>query len=159
MAPPAGPVRSTTAVGLFVAALLAALLAAALAAAPLLRPLAVACPESDMPHQVCLESVDAALARGLPSPHPLVLTASVVAGPDTGPAQYGHRATVTFELLALPATAEVRLYYDMGGHWGGELERSAEELALWWGLPVLLLAALAIAAGGLAWRSRRRPTA
>lgn len=149
--------RSATVLVAISAAVLAAVAAVVLAAAPLLRPLAVACPEPDMPRQVCLESVDAALARGLPSPHPLIVSARVVAGPDAGPAQHGHRATVTFELLALPAAADVRLYYDMGGHWGGVLERSAQELAIWWGLPVLLLTTLAAVAVGLVWQSRRRP--
>ena len=106
-----------------------------------------------MSADACAASVEAALARGLAPIHPLILAAHVAPGADPGPGELGHRATVTFDLLGVPGPTVVRLYYDLGGHWGGEADRSPEELALWWALPAIVLGAIA---GGALWAVRRR---
>jgi hypothetical protein len=132
-------------------------LAVLAAATTLVPPLRVDCPSGGLSEAACRETIAGALRRGLPAPHPLILAARVEPGP-AGPATYGHRATVTFGLLEPPARTEVRLYYDRGGHWGGETGRSAIELAAWWALPVGLLVAAALVT--LASRDRpRRATA
>ena len=47
------------------------------------------------------------------------------------PGRVGHRATVTFDLLGVPDQISVALYYDIGAHWGGVVNRSPLEVALW----------------------------
>jgi hypothetical protein len=119
------------------------------------RPLLVDCPGEDLPRDVCLESIEGALARGLRPPHPLVLSASAAPGPASGPRELGHRATVSFLVLAIPPRVDVRLYYDLGGRWGAEHDRSRDELAAWWATPVLLLGGAAMLLGLRAGRGRR----
>jgi hypothetical protein len=99
------------------------------------------------------ETVYAALERGLSPLHPLILDAYVEPGPADEPTELGHRATVTFTMLGIPGPTTVRLYVDVGAHWGGVTDRGAPEMALW-SLPVPLLLA-----GGvlLAGRSLGRP--
>lgn len=127
--------------------------AAALTVAPPVS--GVSCPGSWLPVEACEATVDAAMRRGLPRPHPLILAARVAPGPAAVPGSTGHRATVTFGLLAWPGTVDVRLYYDMGGHWGGTPDRSGPELAAWWALPSLVLLAAAGLLLVLALRARR----
>jgi hypothetical protein len=91
-------------------------------------PLRIECGTIDQ--RTCRETVTAALDRALPSLHPLVLAARVGPGP-AWPNGMGHRATVTFDLAGVPGSTDVRLFYDMGGHWGGTTDRGAIELAAW----------------------------
>ncbi len=99
------------------------------------------------------------MERGLPPFHPLVLSAHAVPG-EAGVGQYGLRATVTFDLLGVPGPTDVRLYYDIGGNWGGPPSRRGPELAVW----ALLAAAVAvglvmlIVLGIRRWHRRRTPT-
>jgi hypothetical protein len=130
-------------------------LAGLFALATAVPPLRVDCPAGGLPEAACHETVEGALKRGLPGPHPLILAARVEPGP-AGLDQYGHRATVVLDLLALPGSAEVRMYYDRGGHWGGEMDRSAGELLAWWAIPPLVPLTLAGLVLPLAWRTRRR---
>lgn len=104
-------------------------------------PLAVACSPA-VAREVCRETIDAARARGLPPVHPLILGARVEPGAASGEGELGHRATVTFDLLGVPGTTDVRLYFDIGAHWGGRADRGAIELALWSALPGTLAALL-----------------
>ena len=82
-------------------------------------PLRVVCGEVET--TVCEDTIAAARTRGLTRPHPLILSASVSAGP-AWPAAIGHRATVTFELAGTPGSTTVKLFYDIGGHWGGVVD-------------------------------------
>ena len=79
--------------------------------------------------------------EGLPASHPLILSAYVEPGEATHPGESGHRATVTFDLLGVPGPTTVRLFYDVGGHWGGVSNRTTLELAAW----SLIMAGLAVA--------------
>lgn len=128
--------------------LLGALLVAMSAAA---RPLQQTC-DPALTADVCLETVDAALRKGMPRLHPLLLAAHVEPGPAARPDQFGHRATVTFDVLGVPGPTSVRLFFDAGGHWGGIASRGAAELALWAVAQGVVVAA--ITAGGL-WRLLR----
>lgn len=92
---------------------------------------------------VCQETVAAALERGLPQLHPLILAARVDPGPASASSELGHRATVTFEMLGVPAPTRVKLFVDVGAHWGGSADRGSVELALWSLVPA------ALALGGL----------
>ena len=92
-------------------------------------PLTTSC-ASSVSDQVCHDTVTAALQRGMPAFHPLILAAHVEPGP-AALGQAGHRATVTFDLLGVPGATSVRLFSDIGGHWGGAVDRGAPELALW----------------------------
>lgn len=114
------------------------------------RPLQVSC-DPALARDACLETVDAALRRGLPPVHPLLLAAHAEPGPAARPDQLGHRATVTFDLLGVPGPVSVRLFFDAGGHWGGIADRGAAELALW----VLPQGAVAAAVAGWLWRRLR----
>ena len=69
---------------------------------------------------------------------------------------------MTFDLLCVPGPTTVRLFYDIGAHWGGAPDRGALELAAWSllaagvvGVGVAGLAS-AIAAGVAGSRARRR---
>lgn len=115
------------------------------------RPLQQTCDRA-LARDVCLETIDAALRKGLPPVHPLLLAAHAEPGPAARPDQYGHRATVTFDILAMPGPTSVRLFFDAGGHWGGVASRDATELALWVVAQGVLVAGAA--AGGL-WLLRR----
>ena len=85
----------------------------------------------------CRDVGDAALRRGLSGPHPLILAARVEPGPASS-GTYGHRATVTYDLLGVPSATVVRLYYDIGGHWGGD-PIALRSSSAWWGVPVVVL--------------------
>jgi len=105
----------------------------------------------------CEGAVEAVLRRGLPALHPLILAATVEPGlAEAG--ELGHRATVTFDLLGVPGATRVALYFDRGGHWGGESDRSETEVAAWTLLPLLLASAVGIGLVAVGWR-RRGPTA
>jgi hypothetical protein len=94
------------------------------------RPIEQTC-DPQLTRPVCLETIDAALRKGLPAIHPLVLTAQAEPGPAAGADQLGHRATVHFGLLGIPGPVSVRLFFDAGAHWGGIPDRGATELAVW----------------------------
>lgn len=91
-------------------------------------PLRIEC--GDVETMVCEGTVTAAQTRGLARPHPLILGASVSRGP-AWPTAMGHRATVAFDLAGVPGTTTIRLYYDMGGHWGGVTDKGALEVVAW----------------------------
>lgn len=99
-------------------------------------PLRVSCAQA-LARDVCVETVEAALQRGLPAVHPLILRAHVEPGLHSTPRRHGHRATVSFHMLAVPGPADVRLFYDMGGHWGGVSDGAALEVAMWSAFPAL----------------------
>jgi len=107
----------------------------------------------------CAETVTAALKKGMPRLHPLILTAHAEPGPASRPDQLGHRATVTFDLLGVPGPMTVRLYTDMGGHWGGVPDRGAAELALWSAAQAGLVAAGVGISVWWLYRRRRNPGA
>lgn len=115
-------------------------------------PLRVMC-DPAVPADVCAETADAGLRRGMPNVHPLITEAAVAPGPEF-PDGYGHRATVTYALLPGPAVEE-RLFFDAGGHWGAVPDRTDAELLAWALMPV----GVAVVAGGAiggALRGRRR---
>jgi hypothetical protein len=118
-------------------------------------PFLITC-DPDVPRDVCLDTVSAGRARGLPAIHPPIGGAHVSAGPAF-PTGYGHRATVTYTLIPGPS-ATVRLFTDAGGHWGGVSSHDALALAPWIVVPALLGAVggvvLAIALGRRQRRSR-----
>ena len=98
------------------------------------------------------ETVAAALERGLAPLHPLILDANVESGPAGAGPELGHRATVTFSMLGVPGPTRVKLFVDVGAHWGGTPDRLPGELALW-----SLLTPLVVLGGPwLVWRLRRR---
>jgi hypothetical protein len=94
------------------------------------RPIGETC-DPRLTRPVCLETIDAALRRGLAPIHPLLLTAQAEPGPAAGPDEFGHRATVHFELAGVPGPVSVRLFFDAGAHWGGIPDRQAPELLAW----------------------------
>jgi hypothetical protein len=117
-------------------------------------PLRVTC-DPAIPADVCAETADAGLRRGMPRLHPLITEASVAPGPAF-PDGYGHRATVTYALLPGPAVTE-RLFFDAGGHWGAIPDRSDLELGLWAVLPALLATALGLTVGARLVRASAAP--
>jgi hypothetical protein len=133
--------------GLALAAVL--VIAAGVSLAPLSRSCAPGLSEA-----ACEGSVSAVLRRGLPGFHPLILGAHAEAGPAAGSSEVGHRATLTFDLLAVPGPTIVELHYDQGGHWGGRSDRSAAEIAAWTLLPLALASVVGV--GLVAWRRRRQ---
>lgn len=92
---------------------------------------------------VCQETVAAALERGLAQLHPLILGARVDPGPAGASTELGQRATVAFDMLGVPGPTRVKLFVDVGAHWGGSADRGSVELALWSLVPA------ALALGGL----------
>jgi hypothetical protein len=120
-------------------------------------PLHVTC-DPAIPADVCAETADAGLRRGMPRIHPLIVEAAVAPGPAF-PDGYGHRATVRYALLPGSAVEE-RLFFDAGGHWGVASDRSDVDLAAWAMAPVLLAAGGGAVAGAAAvslGRRRRDP--
>lgn len=115
------------------------------------RPLEQTC-DPVLARDVCLETIDAALRKGMPRVHPPLLAAHAEPGPAARPDQFGHRATVTFAVLGVPGSTSVRLFFDAGGHWGGTASRGAAELALW----ALAQGVVAAAAAGWLWLLLRR---
>jgi hypothetical protein len=116
-----------------------------------IRPLRIGCAPG-LDSQVCADTVTASLSRGLAPFHPLILSAYVEPGEVTGAGESGHRATVTYDLLGVPGPTTVRLFYDVGGHWGGVPNRTAPELAAW----ALLTSAIAVGIVGLVGSGIRR---
>lgn len=116
-------------------------------------PLARTC-SAELDEDACQGAVDAVLRRGLPPLHPLILAAHVEPGEAAGPDQVGHRATVDFDLLGVPGTTSVALFFDQGAHWGGESDRTDAEVAAWALAPLLLGIIGAVVVVGLAWRRR-----
>ncbi len=134
-----------------VLAVLSVVLAVAwLVVTSLAAPLHVTCDPS-VGTGPCGESVTAALSRGLQRPHGLLLEAYVEPGPDRGPGQLGHRATVTFDVLGAPAPVGVALHLDMGGHWGGVVDRDRLEVAA---VPVVQSMLIIVLGLGAAWLVR-----
>jgi hypothetical protein len=125
---------------------------AIVAAVSSVSPLAIEC--GTLERTECRDTVKAAVARGLPWPHPLALAAHVTSGP-AWPAAMGHRATVAFDLAGVPGRATVRLYYDIGGHWGGVIDRATPEVAGWSFATAGIIASGVMVA--LGWLLRRRP--
>lgn len=116
-----------------------------------LAPLRVTC-DLAVPTDVCAETADAGLRRGMPRIHPLITEASVAPGPEF-PDGHGHRATVTYSLLPGPTVTE-RLFFDAGGHWGAVPDRSDVELLAWALLPVGVSVVVGGAVGGAVVRRR-----
>lgn len=144
--------------GLLTPILVAALVGAVwLAVGAGVRPLRQTC-DLVLAADVCLETIDAALRDGLPRVHPLLLAAHAQPGPAARPDEFGHRATVTFNVLGMPGAVVVRLFFDAGGHWGGVADRDAAEIALW-----AVAQGVVVAVVGGAWlllrryRTNRRP--
>ena len=121
-------------------------------------PLRVTCAPT-MPADVCAETADAGLRRGMPRPHPLIIDAAVVPGPAF-PDGYGHRATVRYALVPGPIVTE-RLFFDAGGHWGAVPDHDDLGIGLWAILPAVLTtlagAAIGAALGRRAIRGRAAP--
>jgi hypothetical protein len=103
----------------------------------------------------CTSAVGAVVRRGLPDVHPLILASRVQPGSDPGPQDHGHRATVEFDMLGVPGPVSIELYYDVGAHWGGRLDRPEDELTAWTLAPLLVAGVAAIAMVGVAWLRRR----
>ena len=104
----------------------------------------------------CSETIVAALKKGMPRPHPLLLAAHAAPGPASGNDQLGHRATVTFDAVGMPVPITVDLYVDMGAHWGGVVDPGSGEVELWVAIQGVLAAAVVTALVGWAIRRRRR---
>lgn len=121
-------------------------------------PLSQTCAE-ELDAVACDGAVSAVLRRGLPDPHPLILGAHVEPGSAPGADEFGHRATVSFDLLGVPGTTAIELYYDRGAHWGGESDRAADEIRAWSLAPLALGSILAAAVLVIGWRRRPRATA
>ena len=102
----------------------------------------------------CSETIVAALKKGMPRLHPLLLAAHAAPGPDSANDQLGHRATVTFDVLGMPGPITVDLYVDMGAHWGGVVEPGSTDVAMWLAAQGVLVA-VAVAAIA-SWLVRRR---
>jgi hypothetical protein len=102
----------------------------------------------------CEGAVDAVMRRGLPSLHPLILAAHVEPGSAPGFADMGHRASVSFDLLGVPGATTIDLYYDAGGHWGGESDRPDDEIAAWTVAPLASAIIVGVVIVGLTWRRR-----
>jgi hypothetical protein len=147
--PPAPPARASRRSHAGMVAGAAALAAAlvVLAAGALAPPLHETYAPTITP-AVGAETVYAAMERGLSPLHPLILDAYVEPGSADQPTELGHRATVTFTMLGIPGPTTVRLFVDVGAHWGGVPDRGAAELATW-SLVAPLLVAGAILLG---WR-------
>lgn len=140
-----------------VGGLLGLLLGAAwVALAASAAPLRVTCAPG-VTADVCAETADAGLRRGMPRLHPLVTEAAVAPGPAF-PTGYGHRATVRYVLLPGPVVTE-RLYADVGGHWGVIPDQGDLVLAAWAALPMVLAALVGAGAGGAIGRTRRAAAA
>ena len=122
----------------------------------IVRPIDQTCDRS-LARDVCLETIDAALRRGLPNIHPLLLAAHAAPGPAARSDQFGQRATVAFDVLGIPGPISVRLFFDAGAHWGGIADRGAPELALWTVAEGLVAAGAAAAAGSWLSSEGRRP--
>jgi hypothetical protein len=126
----------------------AALILAAGALLPPLHERSTTYLSADVRH----ETIVAALERGLAPLHPLILDATVEPGPASAAPELGHRATVTFSMLGVPSPTRVKLFVDVGGHWGGTPDGSTGELAIW----SLLTPLVVLGSPWLVWRLRGR---
>ena len=120
-------------------------------------PLSRSCAD-DLDARACEGAVSAVLRRGLPDPHPLILSAHVEPGSAPGADEFGHRATVALALLGVPGTTSIELFYDSGAHWGGQSDRADSEIRAWSLAPLAVGAILAAAVLGVAWWRRSRAT-
>jgi hypothetical protein len=109
-------------------------------------PLRVTC-EPAIPVDVCADTTDAGLRRGMPRLHPLIAEAHVEPGP-VFPDGYGHRASVSYSLVPGPTVVE-RLFFDAGGHWGAIPDYGDLELAAWSVLPLVLAISIGAAIGAV----------
>lgn len=121
------------------------------------RPLDQTC-DPRLTRDVCLETIDAALRKGLPAIHPLALSAHAEPGPAAGSDQLGHRATVRFVLTGIPDPVSVRLFFDAGAHWGGIPDRQTPELLAWSVMEGIILAGAAAGTWSLLIRRRTATT-
>jgi hypothetical protein len=137
------------AAGILLAALLLVVVGVA-SAAP-----APTCAEG-MDEVACTSAVGAVVRRGLPRIHPLILATRVEPGSAPGPQDNGHRATVELDMLGMPDTTSIELYYDVGAHWGGRLDRAEAEIVGWALAPLVVAGAIASGVLVLAWWWRRR---
>lgn len=112
-----------------------------IAIGPVVRPVRQSC-DPALAADVCLETIDAAMRRGIARVHPLLLAAHAAPGAAAGADELGHRATVTFEILGMPGPVSVKLFVDTGGHWGGVADRGVPELALWTAAQGVVVAAV-----------------
>ncbi len=142
--------RGGLAAGAFVGLLIGS---AWLFSASAVAPLRLTC-DPAVPAEVCAETADAGLRRGMPRIHPLITEAIVLPGPEF-PDGYGHRATVRYVLSPGP-TVQERLFFDAGGHWGAVPDRSDVELLAWSLLPVILAVGVGATIGGSV-AARRSP--
>jgi hypothetical protein len=85
----------------------------------------------------------------------LILGAHVEPGEAPESSQVGHRATVDLDLLGVPGTTSIALYFDQGAHWGGESDRPQTEIVAWALAPLLLALIGAVVVLGLARRRQR----
>lgn len=115
-------------------------------------PLAIGC-DPAIPREICEDTADAGLRRGMPNLRPLIVRADVAPGP-AWPDGAGHKATVVYSMLPGPAVTE-RIYYDAGSHWGVEADRGNVELALWSLVPTVLAGMVAAVVPAV--RRRRSP--
>ena len=92
-------------------------------------PLSTSC--VNLETSACDGAIEAVRRRGLASIHPLILSVTVEPGSAPGRQDLGHRATLTYQMLGMPDSTVIELYYDQGAHWGGETDRSDTELAAW----------------------------
>jgi hypothetical protein len=102
----------------------------------------------------CSETIVAALKKGMPRFHPLLLVAHAEPGPESRNDQLGHRATVTFDAVGVPRPITVKLYLDMGAHWGGVADPRDGEVALWLIAQGAAVGAVVAGLGALAVRRR-----
>jgi len=123
--------------------------------------------QSDAPAPTCAEGMDevacqsavgAVVRRGLPELHPLILATRVEPGPNAGPQDLGHRATVEFDMLGMADPLSIELHYDVGAHWGGRPDHSEEEVAAWALAPLGVAGLIAMGLLGFAWYRRRSAT-
>lgn len=110
-----------------------------------------------MDEGACTSAVGAVERRGLPDIHPLILATRVAPGANPGPQDHGHRATVEFDLLGVPRPVSIELYYDLGAHWGGRLDRPEAEVVAWTLAPLGAAVVIAVGLLGFAWWRRRAP--
>lgn|GEM_PF-2418531 len=123
------------------------------------RPLQQTC-DPVLSAGACSETIVAALKKGMPRPHPMLLSAHAAPGPQAGNDELGHRATVTFDALGTPGQITVDLYVDMGAHWGGVVDPGGDTVVLWSIAQGGLLAALIAGIGcWLIYRRDVRPSA
>jgi hypothetical protein len=58
-------------------------------------------------------------------------------------------------MLGVPTPVSIELYYDVGAHWGGRLDRAESELVAWTLAPLLVAGIAAASMASFAWWRRR----